>query len=450
MSGAGEAKRAKVRLDKGSVDDALPEARPYLLWDADLVGFGLKVLPSGVKTYLVHYRIGQGRAGIKKEYTIGRHGTVTPKQARDEAKRVLAEAQLGGNPQGTRARERADITVAKLCELYLADGVATKKATTLVSDRSRIKSHIIPLLGRKPVSKVTSSDVDRFMRDVANGKTAVEQKPTRKALKASGLNGRALKSVPARKRSDSVARGGKGTASRTVGLLGGILQFAVREEIIQVNPVRGVTRFQDKKSQRYLTSEEVARLTAALKAARDAGANPHAFNIIYLLMVTGARRSEIEGLKWTEVDVHHGVIRLDDGKTGARPIPLGEAAVAFLKDLPQAKRSRYVFASARDPDQHYVGTPKVWEAVRVGAGLPDVRMHDLRHTFASFAVGAGISLPFVGALLGHRDLKTTQQYAHLSDQPIKAAATQTAGAIERAMTGIFTPLAAQPPARCSS
>ena len=427
--------RAKARLDKSTVDRAMAEAAPYILWDTELTNFGLKVLPTGVKSYVVKYRLGRGRAAAQKEYTIGRHGTVTPKQARDQAKLKLAEAQLGGNPQDDRARERADINMAKLCELYLAEGVATKKPSTLIADRSRIKSHIIPLLGRKQISKITSSDIERFMRDIASGKTAVELKPSIKALRASGVQGAALKSAASRKRTDPLARGGKGTAARTVGLLGGIFQFAMRERLITANPVRGVERFRDKKSQRFLNADEIARLTSALKNARDAGASEHAFNIIYLLMVTGARRNEIEGLRWSEVDVQHGVIRLEDAKTGARTIPLGDGAVAFLKSLHARGASKYVFPSERTPEQHYTGAPKVWERVRVAAGLADVRLHDLRHTFASFAVGSGLSLPFVGALLGHRDLKTTQQYAHLSDQPIKAAATQTARAIQQAMGG---------------
>jgi len=424
-----------IRLDKKSVDAAEPKGTAYRLWDADLKGFGLKVMPSGVKTYCVTYRIGQGRAGVKREFTIGRHGEMTPKEARKAAADQLASVRLGGDPQSARAKERTELTVEQLCSLYMLEGVGTKKASTLVTDRSRIKSHIIPLLGRKPVSSITPSDVVKFVRDVAAGKTAVPVKPSRKTLRNSGVKGAALRAAPARTRHDPMAKGGKGAATRTTGLLGGIFEFAVREGYVTKNPVRGVERFKDKKSQRFLSVAEVQRLMTSLEAARDAGTNPNGFGVIYLLALTGARRSEIEGLMWSELDFDHSLIRLDDSKVGSRTIPLGTPALEFLRQQTRVGASLYVFPSSRNPDSYYVGTHKIWEQVRKDAGLDDVRMHDLRHTYASFAVAGGLSLPFIGALLGHKDTKTTAQYAHIADQPILDAATSTAGAIERAMYG---------------
>ena len=202
-----------VKLTKRTVDAAQPQARPYRLWDSDLKGFGLKVTPAGAKTFIATYRAGTGRQAPQREYTIGKLGKVTPDQARKEAESILSAARLGADPQGDRKTLRAELTVAQLCERYLEEGVATKKATTVATDRSRITSHVLPLLGRKPISTVTPGDVESFMKAIAKGKTATERR----------------KLGPGK---SSQVKGGKGTASRTVGLLGGIFSFAVRNKLV--------------------------------------------------------------------------------------------------------------------------------------------------------------------------------------------------------------------------
>ncbi|MBJ7409976.1 MAG: tyrosine-type recombinase/integrase [Phenylobacterium sp.] len=424
-----------VRIGRRAVEAAKPKAAVYRLWDNELKGFGLRVSPKGVKTYFVWYRAGEGRAAQRREYTIARHGEMTPDEARTEAGKVLGRVRLGQDPQANRHRARGDINIAALCDLYLKDGVATKKESTLVSDKARIRAHIKPLIGRRPVSAFTSAEAAKFMRDIAAGKSAAAAKPSRKALRAKGLRGKALAKIDTRKRNDPAARGGKGTATRTLGLLGAIFAFAVREGMRADNPVRGVERFKDNKAQRFLSAEELARLTAAINAAEAEGLNRHGLNVIRLLTLTGARKGEIEGLRWSEVDFERVCLRLADSKTGARIVPLGAAALSAFEALPRCKASAFVFPAQGDPKRHYVGTPKVWEKVRAAAGLSDVRLHDLRHTFASFGVAGGLSLPLIAAILGHRDVKTTQQYAHLSDSPVKAAADRTAAAIDGAMQG---------------
>jgi integrase len=430
-----ETARRVVRIGRRTVEAANAETEAYRLWDSELKGFGLKVSKHGVKTYFVWYRAGEGRAAPRREYTIARHGEMTPDEARDEAGRVLGRVRLGQDPQANRHRARGEMNISALCDLYLKDGVATKKATTVTTDEARIRAHIKPLIGKRPLSALTTAEVAKFMRDVAAGKSAVAAKPTLKALRAKGLKGKALAQAEKRKRTDAAARGGKGTASRTVGLLGAIFAFAVREGLRPDNPVRGVERFKDNQSQRFLSGEELARLTAALNAAEASGANSHGLNVIRLLTLTGARKREIEGLRWSEVDFERACLRLADSKTGARVVPLGAAALAALQALPSSNASAFVFAAEGDGKRHYVGTPKVWEKVRAAADLPGVRIHDLRHTFASFGAAGGLSLPLIAAILGHRDVKTTQQYAHLADSPVKAAADRTAAAIEGAMSG---------------
>jgi integrase len=430
-----EQERRVERLGKRSVDAAKPEVAVYRVWDTDLKGFGLKVSPGGLKTYFVWYRAGQGRGAVRREYTVARHGEMTPEEARAEAANVLSRVRLGDDPQSKRQRARTEMNVAALCDWYLKDGVALKKDSTLASDSARIKAHILPLLGKRPVSGVTTADVARFLKDVAAGKTATAPKPTTAALKARGLKGRALAEADRRRRTDPASKGGKGTATRTVGLLGAIFAFAVREGLRTDNPVRGVERFRDGQSQRFLSADELARLTSALAQAEAEGLNARGLNVIRLLTLTGARKSEIEGLRWSAVDFARSTLKLADSKTGARSVPLGAAALACLQALPRTTGTDYVFPSEGKTDRHYIGTPKVWNRLKVTAGLPGVRIHDLRHTYASFGVAGGLSLPMIGAILGHRDVKTTQQYAHLADDPLKAAADRTAAAIAGAMRG---------------
>lgn len=246
--------------------------------------------------------------------------------------------------------------------------------------------------------------------------------------------------VQLRGRQDAAARGGRGTATRTLGLLGAIFSFAVRERMRPDNPVAGVERFKDGQSQRFLTSDELGRLAATLTAFEAAGANKSGIAVIRLLTLTGARKGEIEGLRWSEVEMARACLRLEDSKTGARIIPLGAAALNCLQDLRRTDGSPYVFpgqveSAAGQPRRHYVGTPKLWLRVRAAAGLQDVRLHDLRHTFASFGAAGGLSLPVIGQLLGHRDVKTTAQYAHLADDPLRIGVERIAGAISGAMAG---------------
>jgi integrase len=408
-----------MKITKRTVDSAAPEDKVYVLWDDALRGFGLRVLPSGVKTYFVMFRPdGGGRSAQAVRYTIGRHGAFTPEQARAAAELALRQVAGGVNPHANKLKDRAEMTVDALCDHYMQEGTGTKKPSTLRSDQARINCHIKPLLGKLKVSKVTGADVSRFMRDVANGKTAVN--------------------IEKRKRTDSMARGGKGTATRTVGFLGGIFAYAIKLKMRPDNPVHGVERYKDGKSQRFLSADELEHLGKAL-AAHDGITQGVA--VIRLLLLTGARKSEIEGLKWGEVDIPSARLALGDSKTGAKSIPLGTAALALLQGLDRDKASPFVFpaserGNAGDEAKHYVGTPKVWKAVTAAAGIEGARLHDLRHTFASLGVGGGHSLPMIGKILGHADVKTTAQYAHLADDPLRQAVDRISEAAAAALAGV--------------
>ena len=355
-------------------------------------------------------------------------GPLTADKARGLAKLALADVAAGGDPQGGRAASRAEITVGELCDLYLAEGCATKKPLTIYTDKGRIERHIKPLLGRKRMSALDRAGVEKFMVDVAAGKTATTEKTG--------------------KRGKAVVTGGQGAATRTVALLSSILSFAVARKMRADNPVIGVKKFKSRKSERFLSPAEIGRLGTALEAMEAEGVHPSGLAIIRLLALTGARRDEIAGLKWSEVDFERGALRLEDSKTGQKVLSLSPGAAAILSGVSAVHGSGFVFPAGKIRAKgdvkgqrtggnvgagHYKGVAKVWSAARTRAGLADVRLHDLRHTFASFGAGGGFGLPVIGALLGHSNSATTARYAHLADDPVRKANDWIGGEIGAAL-----------------
>lgn len=407
----------RLRLNKRGIDALLPAGRRMIYWDDELSGFGLRIEASGRKTFLIRYRPGGGRNAPKRFMTIGRYGKLTPEEARVEARKLLSACNLGLDPAADRLRKRKEMSISSLCDLYLDLGVETKKPLTVLGDRGRIERHIKPLIGNKRVSEVTAVDVEKLMKDIASGKSRVDFK-TEKL------------------RSRVIVRGGKGAATRVVGLLGGIFSFAQRQCLRADSPCRGVKRYPDGSSERFLTTGEMSVLGEALVMIEDQGANSHAVNIIRLLAMTGARRNEIAGLRWDEVIIDHACLRLKDSKTGAKTIPLGGAAIQLLRNIRLLSDSPFVFPASSGTG-HFQGTKRVWQAVRTLAGFPDLRLHDLRHSFASIGLASGDTLPMIGALLGHSNARTTSRYAHLADDPKRSAANRMSGQIADAL-GVST------------
>ena len=399
----------KARLGRRSVGDAAPEAERYTVWDTDLKGFGLRVAPTGTKTYLVRYRAGGGRRGTLRQLVIGRHGALTPDQARDAAEKALAAVQLGEDPQAAKAVKRAELTVSELCDLYLDEGVATKKASTVYIDRTRIARHIKPTLGRLKVSEVERADVERMMRDVAEGRTKHPDAPW--------------------------VRGGKAAATRAVGLLSGIFTFAVGRKMRADNPAAGVDRFKDVRRERFLSPAELGRLGDTLTAMEAEGADWRPVAAVRLLALSGARKNEVARLRWSEVDAERGFLRLEDSKTGQKTVRVGAPVLELLAALPRAKGAVYVFPDPSDPAQPYRRLDWAWVGLRKRAGMADLRLHDLRHSFASVGLASGQTLPLIGKLLGHAHVATTSRYAHLADDPVQAAADRISQTIHGALSG---------------
>jgi integrase len=402
----------QAKISKRVIDAAETSGRDSFVWDTALKGFGVKVTPKGRKVYIVQYRL---PGSATRRFTIGAHGSPwTPDGARDKALEVLACVARGIDPAAAKRDARADISVAELCELYLTEGVRTKKASTLEMDRTRIKRHVLPLIGRKRLKTLTRADIERFMSEVAAGRTA-----------------RTEKTKP---RGRSIVRGGEGVANRTLGMLGAILQFSVERGLRPDNPARNVRKFKEGTRARFLSNDEIARLGEALRLALADGANPYAVAAIRLLILTGCRKSEILKLRWDEVDLAGGFLRLADSKTGAKQVYLGAPAKAVLVELPRQANSTFVLCSEQD-GKHFVGLQKVWSRIRKRSGLCDVRLHDLRHSFASVGARSGESLLVIGKVLGHATSAATARYAHLSNDPVRRASESITRQIGDALQG---------------
>jgi len=384
-----------------------------IFWDDDLAGFGLRVQKSGTRSFVIQYRTLGGRRGRIRKFTLGRYGAPwTVDAARREAVRILSEAKLGGDPAASKGRARTELRVDELCDLYFDQGCALKKPKTIAFDKGRVTRHIKPLMGKLRISEVAPSHVEAFLRDVALGRTAVV--------------------VKTRKQGKAIVRGGPGAATRAVGLLGSIFTFAMKQGLRADNPVRGVRRFQDKRHHRFLSPAEWAKFGLALKEAEDSGASKAGVALLRLLSLTGMRKSEAENLKWAEVDLENGALHLRDSKTGPRPVVIGAPAQLLLTPMRKAATCEWVFPNAEGAGP-YGGVVRLWRTVRKSAGLSDVRLHDLRHSFASAGLGAGAGLPIIGALLGHADAATTARYAHLGSDPVRTAADRISTSISENM-----------------
>jgi integrase len=401
----------RTKISKRVVDAAQAGA---FLWDAGdgaVKGFGLKVTATS-KVYILQYRMG-GRGFPARRYTIGKHGSPwTPEQARAEARRLLSiVAQQGSDPAAEKAAARSERTVAELCDLYVAEGCATKKTASLAADRAEIERHIKPLIGARKARSLARADVERLMVDVAAGKTAASIKTK--------LRGRAR------------VAGGQGMARKCVIRVAAIYSWAIDRGIYTSNPARGIKKYQGRKMERFLSAAELARLGTVLSA--HAEKSPIAVAALRLLALTGCRKGEILDLEWDHVDLENGCLRLPDSKTGRKVVPIGDAVLLLLAALPRFESNPHVL-----PGNHgarYGGIERVWRDVRAEAGLDGVRIHDLRHSYASVGAAGGDSLLVIGAILGHSSASTTQRYAHLSNDPVRAAANRIAGAIDAALGG---------------
>jgi integrase len=404
----------KTRLTQTTVDRAEPEAARYILTDTVIPGFWLVVEPSGRKTFKLRYRVGGGRKGTVREPKIGDAKAMKAEKARAIAAQWHAEVARGGDPSGDRRAQRDAPTMADLFERYLAEHAEkTKKPVSIAMDRRLIDKKLAPTLSRHKVAELTRAEIAKLHNRMSD--TPYE-------------------------------------ANRCLALLSKAFNLAelwgLRPE--GSNPCRHIKKFAEKKRKRFLSPAELARLGEALRLAERDGllilppkdgvrptearapVSPMAVAAIRLLVLTGARMSEILGLRWEWIDAANGRVHLPDSKTGEKTIILPPPALAVLAALPRAEDNPYVIQGGKK-GTHLVNLKDPWRAIREVAGLDDVRIHDLRHSFASVGVAGGASLPIIGALLGHTQAQTTQRYAHLADDPLRAAAASIGARIASAM-----------------
>jgi integrase len=384
------------------------------IWDTAVTGFAARRQKSEAVTYFVKYRTVEGR---QRWQTIGRHGSPwTPETARDKARELLGEVVKGADPAGAKHAARKATTVSELCDAYFADAeigrVLTrskepKKPSTLAIDKGRIERHIKPLLGSLAVAAVTRDDVDRFLHDVAEGRTASKTKT-------------------AKKRGLARVTGGRTAATRAVGLLGAIFTYAVRRRLRPENPVHGIERFADRKRERRLNDDEYAALGVALRQGEAEGIWPAALAVARFLALTGWRSGEALGLRWSDIDLPRRTAVLADTKTGRSVRPLAHAACDVLKTLPRGGNDR-VFPASRGGAETVLHFKKYWpRLVKLGDLRAGITPHVLRHSLTSLAADLGYSEPTIAALVGHKGRSITSRYVHSADAVLLAAADAVA------------------------
>lgn len=415
-----------LRLGRRSISSLPAVSKATIFYDAELKGFGIKVTATGARSWLVEYRPGEGgRRVTKRRMVIGTPATLTPEKAREAAEKLLAQVKLGGDPAAERAKARRADTVNDILDAYIKEH-ATPHLKASSADLLAIyfDKHIRPVLGHKKSTAVTKADVASLHRTIGK-KQAV-------------------------------------TANRAVVALRAAYNHALEHGSIPEttkNPAAGIKLFEEQPRERYLTDEELQRLGDTLREAETTGlphvidqtkrskharkpenrftkVDQHAAAAIRLLLFTGCRLREILHLRWSEYDAGRGLLFLPTSKTGRKTVVLSAPAIAILDTLPRIGTYAIAPESAGKKDErprHDLNRP--WRAIRKHAGIEDVHIHDLRHSFGAVGAGSGLGLPIIGRLLGHTQAATTARYSHVAIDPAKRAADLIAGQIADAMKG---------------
>jgi integrase len=386
-----------LRLTEAIVEALKRDGRDRFVFDARQPGFAIRITPSGTKIFTAQGYVN----GRKRRVTVGYYPNVSVAQARELALQALADMRRGNDPITERktrltAAKALEMTIAQLADKWLADYVTPKlKPHTQRDYRQLLRQHILPALGQLSVAHIGRDDVVRLH-------VAMEEIPRR--------------------------------ANYALATLRALLNFAVELGLRPPgsNPARGIKPYRENKRERFLTEAEITKAADAITAAEQAGTiGPFGAAGLRLCLFTGARSGEIAAIEWSHVDWQRRLIRLPDSKTNEpRTIHLSEPALEILRGV--SRISQFVIAGAK-PNEPYTNLRRAWIVTRIRAGLNDVRLHDLRHSFASLAAGKGVSLQTIGKLLGHRDPQTTARYSHLATDAVAAVNDELGAAMQAAI-----------------
>lgn len=391
--------------------------RDVFIWDSEVRGLGLRVKPSGTRTFFIQYRNAERRT---RRLVIGQFGILTVEQARNLARKKLASVIDGEDPSEERHAAFAATTIEDVCNWYLAEAEAGRllgrsrrpiKPATVAGDRSRIEQHILPLIGKRVVSHLKLADIEALQADIAAGKTA---RPRR-----SGRGGQ--------------TSGGAGVAGRAISTLRSLLNHARRLGLIESSPANGVRVMASNRMKRHLSAGEVRHLGKVMTRMERDGEHPTGIAAIRTLLLTGFRRMEVLAMRKEWIDADGNCIAFPDTKSGPQMRVVGDAALLHLTTTARQSQSLYVFP-ADWGEGHFVGVVRVLERVCKEAGLERITPHALRHTFASLAAAMGFSELTIAGLLGHGPRGVTQRYVHL-DTALIIAADQVASEIARLLAG---------------
>ena len=411
-----------AKLTKRTIVDMQREGRATIVYDTDLKGFGARLAPSGYLSWFVEYRPGVGGRNTAKRRMVLGSRELTPEEARAAAKQVLASVSLGTDPAGDRRRQRDMPTLRDFAARFLLDEAAIKlKPRTVQNYRIYVGKHVVPAVGATKLDALTKADVSR-------------------------LHSRIGQIAPV-------------TANRVVQCISSLFRYAATCGLLphDHNPTRGIRKFRENRRERFLTTDELELLGAAIREAETVGIPwqlnitrptakhipiknrrkkiaPQAAAALRLLIFTGARLREILHLRWEDIDWDRSLLFLPDSKTGQKTIVLNAPALAVLSALPRI--GKYVVAGDKAGTEHEkprADLQRPWAMISTRAGLSGVRIHDLRHTHASIGASAGLGLAIIGKLLGHAHVSTTQRYAHLGNDPLRRASERIGKDLARAM-----------------
>ncbi len=409
-----------VKINKEFLNNIILQTyKDKIFWDDELKGFGLRIQGNTIG-YLVRYNNIYGQRKLLKIANIDK---ITPNEARKRAKEIFAEIIQGRDPVAEKNKVKNTLNISELCELYLKEGTNHKKESTLYIDCGRIEHHIKPLIGNIRVTELNRANIEKMMFDIIKGEKIKKYAKSNK------------------KRGTIKVTGGEYAASRSVSLLGAILEFAKTRNIITENVARGIKRPKDKIRDVFLTSEEITKFGKILRFAEENFKNDKAINIIKLLLLTGCRKNEIASLKWNYIDIKNQCFRFPDTKTGQQNRVFGKPVLDLLRKISKTD-SPWVFP-ATTGNGHFSGVQKIFSEIcqykDSVTNKPILKkdnfcIHTLRHTFASIAVELGYTELTIAGLLGHRLRSVTSHYSHNSDKNLINSANEISLTLNKLIT----------------